>query len=449
MPQACDRGDRRAWGTKMDLRETLEKLEVLSEVRRVTEPVRIVYGIARSMMEFDGGPALLFENVDGFRNKVVAGMCATKKRLASVLGFAEGDVFDRITRSIGSPLPPDVRSDGPVAETQAEPKLSKLPILTHYEKDPAPYLTSAIVSAMSPDMRIENVSIHRMMVLDDRHLAIRIVPRHLYRLCELARREGKKVLDVAISVGLHPSLLIAASSPAPFGVSEFGVANSLMEGRLTLIQCRNVTANAPADAEVVLEGRILLDREVDEGPFVDLTGTYDVVRKQPIVEIVSMMHRRDFIFQALLPAGAEHKLLMGLPYEARIWNAVRATIPGLKSVSLTPAGCGWLHAVLSVDKQTEGDGKSAILAAFGAHPSLKHVVIVDADIDVNDPSEVEWAIATRFRSDKGLVTVDNVRSSSLDPSSDQETLIGAKMGLDATISFLKSREKFQRARIPE
>lgn len=168
----------------MDLRETLEKLEVLSEVRRVTEPVRIVYGIARSMMEFDGGPALLFENVDGFRNKVVAGMCATKKRLASVLGFAEGDVFDRITRSIGSPLPPDVRSDGPVAETQAEPKLSKLPILTHYEKDPAPYLTSAIVSAMSPDMRIENVSIHRMMVLDDRHLAIRIVPRHLYRPCE-------------------------------------------------------------------------------------------------------------------------------------------------------------------------------------------------------------------------------------------------------------------------
>jgi len=128
---------------------------------------------------------------------------------------------------------------------------------------------------------------------------------------------------------------------------------------------------------------------------------------------------------------------------------VKTTIPGLRAVSLTPGGCGWLHAVLSVDKQTEGDGKSAILAAFGAHPSVKHVVVVDPDIDVNDPSEVEWAIATRFRSDKGLVTVDNVRSSSLDPSSDQETMIGAKMGLDATISLSRSREKFERARIPE
>jgi len=433
----------------MNLRDCVEKLKVHNELMSIAEPVGIVYGIARLMRKFDKGQALLFENVDGFSNRVVAGICPTKKRLASILGIAEGDAYDQIIRSIGAPLAPKVKNDGPVAETRAEPRLGKLPILTHYERDPGPYLTSAIVSAMLPDTKVENVSMHRMMVLDDRHLAIRIVPRHLYRLCELARRNGMKTLDVAISIGLHPSLLVAASSPAPFGVSEFGVANALVEGRMTLIECRDVTARAPADAEVVLEGRILLDREVDEGPFVDLTGTYDIVRKQPIVEIVGMMHRQDFVFQGLLPAGAEHKLLMGLPYEARIWSVVKTTIPGLRAVSLTPGGCGWLHAVLSVDKQTEGDGKSAILAAFGAHPSLKHVVVVDSDIDVNDPSEVEWAIATRFRSDKGLVTIDNVRSSSLDPSSDQETMIGAKMGLDATISLSRSREKFERARIPE
>jgi len=227
------------------------------------------------------------------------------------------------------------------------------------------------------------------------------------------------------------------------------VANTLMGGQLSLIQCPHVAARAPADAEVVLEGRILLDKEVNEGPFVDLTGTYDIVRKQPIVEIVGMMYREDFLFQGLLPGGAEHILLMGLPYEARIWNIVKATIPGLKRVSLTPGGCGWLHAVVSIDKQSEGDGKAAILATLGAHPSLKHVVVVDEDIDVNNPVEVEWAIATRFRADKGLVVVDNVRTSSLDPSSDQETQIGAKMGLDATRSFSKAKEKFERARIPE
>jgi UbiD family decarboxylase len=433
----------------LDLRDTIERLRALSELRSIVEPVETVHGMARFMKRFDKEAALLFENVRGFSNRVVAGVCGTKRRLACTLGVAEEEIYDKINKSIGSPLPPTIRSDGPVAEIESEPNLRKLPILTHYEKDPAPYITSAIVSALLPDRKIENVSVHRMMVLDDNHLAIRIVPRHLYRMCELAKRDGMKELDIAISIGVHPSILMAASSPAPFGVSEYGVANALGGGRVTLIECRHVNAHAPSDAEIVLEGRIILDKEVDEGPFVDLTGTYDIVRRQPVVELVGMMHRKDFVYQALLPAGAEHRLLMGLPYEARIWNAVKTTIPGLRAVSLTHGGCGWLHAVLSLDKQTDGDGKSAILAAFGAHPSLKHVVVVDADIDVNDPTEVEWAIATRFRSDKGLVTVAEARSSSLDPSSNQEALTGAKMGLDATIPLTARREKFQKARIPE
>jgi UbiD family decarboxylase len=433
----------------MDLRTTVRRLDELRELRRITESVDTVFGIARLMKRYDGGQALLFEDINGFENELLSGVMATKERLSSLLEVPKDDIYDRIVKSIEHPSRPEIKSDGPVTETKAEPKLTKLPIPTYYEKDPAPYLTSAIVSAKSPDTKVENVSVHRMMVLDDRHLAIRIVPRHLHRLCELARRSGRKSLDVAISMGLHPSLLIAASSPAPFGVSEYDVANTLMGGGLSLFRCPNVSANAPVNAEIVLEGRLLLDREVDEGPFVDLTGTYDIVRKQPVIEIISMMHRRDFIFQGLLPGGAEHKFLMGLPYEARIWNAVRTTIPGIKQVSLTPGGCGWLHAILSIDKQSEGDGKAAILAAFGAHPSLKHVVIVDTDVDVGNLADVEWAIATRFRADKGLVVVDNVRSSSLDPSSDQETQIGAKMGLDATRSFSKDKSKFEKARIPE
>jgi len=436
-------------GDAMDLRTTIKMLDELGELKRIEKPVRTVFDVARFMKQFDSGPALLFETVEGFESKVVSGTCATKKRVASLMHIPEGTLYETITQSIAHPIAPNIKGDGPVAETKAEPKLTRLPILKHYEKDPAPYLTSAIVSARSADQKIENVSIHRMMVLDDRHVAVRIVPRHLYRLCELAKRDGKKTLDVAISVGLHPSVLIAASSPAPFGVSEYGVANALMGGKLSLIQCTKVTAAAPADAEIVLEGRILLDREVDEGPFVDLTGTYDVVRKQPVIEIVGMMHRREFLFQGLLPAGAEHKLLMGLPYEARIWNAVRATLPGLNRVSLTSGGGGWLHAIVSIHKQSEGDGKAAILATLGAHPSLKHVVVVDEDIDVDNPLDVEWAIATRFRADKGLVVVDNIRSSSLDPSSDQNSQIGAKMGLDATRSFSKSKDKFEKARIPE
>jgi len=432
----------------MDLRKVIDELDARRDLRRITERARTVFDIARIMEQFDRGPALLFEEVEGFENAVVSGICSNRKRVSETVHISETDIYDRLMKSIAFPRPPNVRDDGPVAEIRTEPKLSALPILKHYENDPAPYMTSAIVSATAYDST-ENVSIHRMMVLDDTHLVIRIVPRHLYRFCELARRDGAKTLDVAISLGLHPALLVAASSPAPFGVSEYDVANALLDGRLSLIQCSNVTARAPADAEIVLEGRILLDKQVNEGPFVDLTGTYDIVRKQPVIELVSMMHRREFIFQGLLPGGAEHKLLMGLPYEARIWNTIRATIPGVRRVALTPGGCGWLHAVISMDKQSEGDGKAAILAALGAHPSLKHVVVVDRDIDVDDPLEVEWAIATRFQADKGLVLVDNIRSSSLDPSSDQETQIGAKMGLDATIPLSKNRGKFEKAVIPE
>ncbi|MBS7626046.1 UbiD family decarboxylase, partial [Candidatus Bathyarchaeota archaeon] len=319
---------------------------------------------------------------------------------------------------------------------------------THFEKDAGPYITSAIVSARLPEDSLENVSIHRLMVIDRRHLAIRIVPRHLYYICKKMVEMGKKSLDVGIAIGLHPAILIAASTPAPLGVSEYAVANKILSKKLRLSECRSVEARVPADSEIVLEGRILLDKEVDEGPFVDITGTYDIVRKQPVIEIEKIFCREDFFYHALLPSGSEHGLLMGLPQEAKIEETVSGVVPKVKDVKLTPGGCYWLHAVISIEKQTEGDGKNAILAAFAGHPSLKHVVIVDNDIDVNDPAEVEWAIATRFQGSKGLVVIRNVRGSSLDASGDQKLNLTTKVGIDATRSLLKPKEKFEKAKIP-
>jgi UbiD family decarboxylase len=325
--------------------------------------------------------------------------------------------------------------------------VSKLPILTHFEHDAAPYITSAIVYAHSPDKKIENVSIHRLQVLDDRHLAIRLVPRHLFKLWQMAKEE-KQNLDVAIAIGVHPAVLLAAASPVPFGVSEFNVANKLLNNKLSLIKCENVEAFAPAEAEVVLEGRILTDKEVVEGPLVDITGTYDVQRKQPVIELVSTMHRRDYIYEALLPSGAEHKLLMGLPHEAMIWEAVSKVVPSVKAVNLSSGGCGWLHAIIAVDKLVDGDAKNALAAAFSAHASLKHAVVVDMDIDVFDPNMVEWAIATRFQASEDMLVISNARGSTLDPSADQETGLTTKVGVDATRPSTKPREKFELAKIP-
>jgi UbiD family decarboxylase len=392
-------------------------------------------------------PVIFFENVDGYNVRIVGNVCATRRRICLALETTPDKLYDVILEAMKQPKQPRIVDDSPVKEVVEEPRLSKIPILKHFEGDAGPYITSAIVSARSPDGRVENVSVHRLLVLDDKRLAIRLVPRHLFRLWSIAR-ESKRDLDVAIAIGVHPVALLAASCSPPFGVSEYGVANKMLKDNFALIKCEKVEAYAPAESEIVLEGKISHSEEALEGPFVDITGTYDMQRLQPIVEVVNIMHREDYIYQALLPAGPEHMLLMGLPREAAIYEAVSKVVPSVRGVNLSIGGCGWLHAVISIDKQTDGDAKNALLAAFAAHPSLKHAVVVDSDIDVFNPDEVEWAIATRFQAEEDLIIIRNVRGSTLDPSADMETGLTTKVGVDATRSLKAPKGRFEKAKVP-
>jgi 2,5-furandicarboxylate decarboxylase 1 len=431
----------------MSLRSFLKQMEKEKEVIHVKEQVSPRFEISAVMKTFDGGPILFFDNVKGFQTKIVANTCATRKRLCFALDVKPEKLYQKMIEGWRLPTPPKIVKTGPVKEVIEKADLPKIPILTHFEKDAGSYITSATVSARSPDKKIENVSIHRLMVIDKNHLAIRLVPRQLFKLWNMAK-EAKKDLDVAIAFGLHPAIMLAATSPLPFGISEYTVANAFLEKRLQLIKCENVDAYAPAEAEIVLEGKISVKNEIIEGPLVDITGTYDIKRSQPIVEIVGMMHREDFIYQALLPSGAEHKLLMGLPHETLIWEAVANVVPIVKAVNLSEGGCGWLHAIISIEKQKDGDGKNALMAAFGTHPSLKHAIVVDNDIDVYNSEEVEWAIATRFQANEDLIIIPNARGSTLDPSADQETGQTTKLGIDATRPLTKPAEKFVKAKIP-
>jgi 2,5-furandicarboxylate decarboxylase 1 len=428
-----------------NLRQFLSELKKINDLICIQDEVSVQYEIAAILKLNDGGPALLFERVKNYQNPVVAGICGTRERVYLGLTTKRENFYERLYRAIKAPISPKIVDDCSVKEVVEKPNLRRIPILTHYEMDPGPYLTSAIVTATSPDGSIENVSFHRMLVVDERHLAIRVVGgRHLQRLYRMADAQGKP-LDVAITIGLHPAIMLAAATPAPFGVSEYGIANALLDGKLKLTKCEHVEAHVPADAELVLEGKLYPKKEVPEGPFVDITQTYDVVRNQPIIEITGVMRRRDFYYQALLPGGLEHRLLMGLPIEAKILEAVQGVVP-VKAVNLTPGGCNWFHAVISIDKQYEGDGKNALLAAFAAHKSLKHAIVVDLDIDVFDMEQVEWAIATRFRGEEDLLVIDHVRGSSLDPASDQELELTTKIGIDATRPLSKPSTKFEKAK---
>ena len=259
-----------------DLRSFIADLEKTDDIVHVREELSIKYEIPAVLKAFDNGKAVLFEKVAGFPNKIIGGVCGTRERIYRALKIRNDEFYSRLQHALTYPRKAAEAGDGPVKEVVEKPQLTKMPILTHFERDPGPYVTSAAVYARDSEEEIQNVSIHRLQILDDSHFAIRIVPRQLYRLCQMAKERGEKTLDISISAGLHPAVLLAAAAPAPFGVCEFDVANELMDGKLRLIQCEHVDAYAPADAEFVLEGKILLDRAVPEGPFVDLTSTYDI-----------------------------------------------------------------------------------------------------------------------------------------------------------------------------
>jgi UbiD family decarboxylase len=252
-------------------------------------------------------------------------------------------------------------------------------------------------------------------------------------------------LPIAICIGSSLPVLLAASMSPPKGVDELGIANAMAP--TPLVQCKMVDLQVPAETEIVLEGHIT-HILTDEGPFLDLTETMDLVRQQPMIEIDCITHRRDAIYQALLPGKLEHKLLMGMPKEPTIFAAV-SEVCECRDVLITPGGTSWLHAVVSIVKRGSDDGRHAIEAAFQGHGSLKHVVVVDDDINIHDPAEVEWAIATRFQADRDLVVLSAQPGSSLDPSAThvpgQKTRT-AKMGLDATIPWGAGRKDYQKVR---
>ncbi len=430
-----------------DLRSFLKQLEEKNDLIKIKEPLSTRLEIAAALQRFDAGKVLLFEKVKGYDVKVVGGVCGTRDRILHGLGINAKDLYPRLQQAIKNPTRCEVVEKGPVTEVVEEGDLTKIPVLTHFNGDPGPFITSGILYAKSPDGKIENVSYHRLMVMDPRRMTIRIVPRHLHRLTQLARQAGKKTLDCCISIGLHPAVLLAASIPAAWGVCEYDVANNLLGGSLKLVRCKYVDALAPRDAELVLNCRIRLDEDADEGPFVDLSGTFDVKRKQPVVELVGIMHRKDYIYHGLLPSGSEHMLLMGMPPEVRIWEYCMNVVPTVKGVNMTLGGNGWLHCIVAFDKVREGDPKNILMAIFAAHPSLKHAVVVDSDIDPYNMQEVEWAIATRFKGDEDLLVIPNTRVSSLDPTADQQQELGCKVGFDATRPFSKPKEKFMKGEL--
>jgi UbiD family decarboxylase len=270
--------------------------------------------------------------------------------------------------------------------------------------------------------------------------------RHLHKCFSLAKDTGQD-LKVSIVVGIHPVISIAAAYQAAYGADELSIANALLQGELSLTKSNYSGLLVPTFSEIVLEGRILSDRTEEEW-MVEALRTYDIKRRQPVFELERINFRNNAILYDILPGYHEHQLLMGLPVEAKLFYGIRNVVPNTIAVHMTEGGCTWLESVIQIRKKLEGEAKNVILAAFSTHPSLKVAIVVDEDIDPRNPHAVEYAICTRCQADKGFLTIMNAKGSSLDPSSDQINLLTTKMGIDATATLLKPKERFEIAKIP-
>ncbi|MGB7707693.1 MAG: UbiD family decarboxylase [Nitrososphaeraceae archaeon] len=425
----------------------LIELEKNDQLIRITKAVDPKFELAGIVSKLDKGKAIVFESVKDSKIKVAANVLGTRKRIAlSVNSKNENLIQERINEAIRNKS--EIKN---LTDNKIWGKISKnlfhLPIVTHFEKDSGAFITSSLVIAKDKETGTQNLSTHRLLRLDKKRMAIRMVEgRHLHK-CFTSAKDHNEDLPVSIIIGTHPAVSVAAAYQAPYGENELNIANSLMRNKLSLTKSPGTGLNVPTNSEILLEGRILADETAEE-QMVEMLRTYDIKRKQPVFELDKIYLTSDPIYHDILPGYGEHRLLMGLPIESKIFHSVKDVIPGTRKVHLTDGGSNWLVAVIQIKKRLEGEPKNAIIAAFAGHPSLKIAIVVDDDIDPTNPTEVEYAISTRCQADKDLIAISNSKGSSLDPSSDQNNLLTTKMGIDATATLLKSRDRFEIAKIP-
>ena len=394
--------------------------------------------VTRRLMD-DQGATVVFENLNGGR--AAGNIFSTREKTAQALNVPRDGIVEHLLEAIGSPCACEVVENPSFRAVSREVDLMSLPIPKYFPEDGGRYITSGVIVTEYEGKK--NVSFHRMMIVDRDTIAVRLVPRHLFTLYNNAKAKGEE-LRICICVGARAEVLLAAATSMDFGADELEVASAMcMRGHghpLRVGRCDNGIL-VPEDTDFVLEGRITLET-TSEGPFVDITGTYDFVREQPVIKIDRMWTCENPVFHLLLPGGSEHYMLMGLPREPMILKTVRQAVPRVRNVRLTEGGCCWLNGVVSISKNKEGDGVNAIMAAFTGHSSMKQVIIVDDDIDIFDDREVEWAVATRMQGDR-ILAIPGAAGSSLDPSSHGRTTW--KVGFDATLPLDADKTLFRKA----
>jgi UbiD family decarboxylase len=419
-----------------DLRSFLDLIKRTrpAEFQIVSRPIDPAYEITGlvAKLEKEGRrrPVLLFENVKGTRFPVITNLHASRSRLAAAINSAPDTLLPTYLRAMERPLPPTVVATGPVKEVVrrgGDVDLMALPQIVHHDRDAGPYVTAAISFAKDPSSDTWNCAYNRLMIQGRDRSSIHLtLGKHLWEFAKIAEARGQ-ALPVAFAIGVHPAIALGALAIGSIDEDERAIMGALLGEPLELVKCETSDVLVPAHAELVLEGEILPEGRVAEGPFGEFTGYSLGERQREIVRYTAITHRRDAMFQDITVAHLDHMLLSTIPMEANLYRAVRAMVPSVKAVRVP----GPFTCYVSIEQRLPGQAKNAIMAVLGADLYMKRVVVVDHDVDVFDDRQVNWALATRCQPDRDIAIITNARGSDLDPST-REDGYTAKWGVDAT-----------------
>lgn len=460
-------GENESTGMARDLRQWLAHLEATGRLAVIREGVPLEHRLAAIAKRLDGTQAAYFPRPGGHDIPVVSGFVSRRAWIAEAMGVEQSALLASFRAAVERPLPWREVDAGSAPCQQvvhrfgadgAESDLhALLPIPTHSEHDNGPYITAGLVIARNPVTGIQNVSINRIQVHGRDRMAILMLPRHLLAFYKEAEANDQP-LDVAVVIGADPLTLLASQAITPIDHDELEIAGALHGAPLPVAKCLTSEVRVPANAEIVIEGKLLPKLREPEGPFGEFPKYYSAQENREVIVVDAVTHRRNPIYHTIVPAEMEHLLLGSIPREATMLAHLQRSFPGVLDVHLSVGGVGRYHLYVKFRKQREGEPRNVILGAFGAHYDIKQVTVVDEDVDVHDPQQVEWAVATRFQADRDLIVISGAQGSVLDPS----TTVGqgdgvapphlqgisAKMGLDATKPVAYHGHVFTKVRIP-
>ena len=423
--------------------------EAPAEVLHVTEPVNPerfeVTAVLQKLEDLGRYPMVVFDRpLDLFGNvspfPIATNVYATRQRCAMALGLAAEQAYQELSLEYArreekrvAPVRID-RAQAPVKQVVRlgdDVDLRTFPIVRHHRMDGGVYIDMTSVMR-DPESGAYNVAFLRNQLKGPRRLGLHMSPRHNWQIVRKHEEAGTPT-PVAIVVSHHPSFHIGSLNVSPFGADDYEVIGSIADRplRLTASETWGEDFLVPADADIIIEGEVLPNEREVEGPFGEFPGTYGPQRVRWVVEVKAVTHRERAIYQDVFVGHRDVNVLGSFPKEGSIFNRIKGVVPTVKAVHLPPSGVGRFHCYISIDKKVDGESKQAALIALGAVDFVKHVIVVDADIDVYREEEVLWAIATRSQADQDVGIIKNVKGNTLDPSQTDD-IMGAKMIIDAT-----------------